>query len=60
MSSRRGYYFITDECYDGPFESISEAKEEVSRHIQPTSEVSIITTVTLETRNKHGSWETVH
>ena len=66
MSIRRGYYYLTDEGYDGPFETISEAKLAASARTRKLStlgrnvEVSIHALVTLETRDRYGSWETVH
>lgn len=60
MSIRRGYYYLTDEGYDGPFETISEVKAAASQRAHHTSKVSIHALVTLETRDRYGSWETVN
>lgn len=62
MSTRMGYYYLAEEVYDGPFTTISEAKDAVSQdaRISSTSEVSIRAMVTLETRDRYGAWETVH
>lgn len=60
MSIRRGYFYVTKDDYGGPFDTIREAKEAASQHAQHTSKVSIVATVTLETRDHYGSWETVH
>lgn len=61
MSIRRGYWFYSESYgdYGGPYTTISEAKEEASRHV-PTGEVTIRTFTTLEARNEQGDWVTVH
>lgn len=61
MSIRRGYWFLAGETYDGPFQTIREAKE-ASSALNPATHphVSIRAMVALERRNERGEWQTVH
>lgn len=61
MSIRRGYYFLAGDQYDGPFQTIAEAKRATLNVRQRMSdEVTIRAMVVLEKRDKHGNWQTVH
>ena len=58
MSIRRGYYYLAGDHYDGPFQTIKDAKAEASKSVM--KEVSIRAMVVLEKRDEHGNWQTVH
>lgn len=59
MAARRGYYWTGGGRFDGPFQTIKEAKENASQ-LAPSIEVSIRAMVELERTDKHGNWQTVH
>lgn len=62
MSARRGYYYIADGQYDGPFSTIKQAKEALEAHpLNKRAEaVSIRSLITIETKDNSGNWVTVH
>ena len=58
MSVRRGYWFLKGNTYDGPFQTIREAKE-ASSAIKNSDDVSIRSMIEVE-RFVNGQWVTVH
>lgn len=60
MSTRRGYYWLSGEGYEGPFPTIKEAKADASERAANVS-VSICTLVTVEHKTYPSQeWQTVH
>lgn len=57
MSVRRGYWYLAGEKFDGPFQTVREAKSDALNH---PGEVTIRTMVVLEKRDEAGNWQTVH
>ncbi len=59
MSIRRGYYYLAGDRYDGPFQTIAEAKS-ATLNVNLRAEVTIRAMVVLEKRDERGNWQTVH
>lgn len=59
MSTRRGYYWLAGDTFNGPFSTIKEAKADASQ-LAPAIEISIRAMVELERTDEHGNWRTVH
>lgn len=58
MSIRKGYWLVTpDGAYDGPYQSITQAKEDTATIEGP---VTIQTLVALTRRDETGNWVTLH
>lgn len=59
MSIRRGYWWLAGDAFNGPFETIKEAKADAN-HLAPSISISIRAMVELERTDEHGNWRTVH
>jgi hypothetical protein len=59
LSARRGYYWSAGDTFDGPYQTVKEAKADASQRA-PSIDITIHTLVAVEKTDKHGNWETVH
>ncbi|MBR1173919.1 hypothetical protein JQ617_08135 [Bradyrhizobium sp. KB893862 SZCCT0404] len=61
MSIRKGYFWLSDKGFDGPFQTIGQAKAEAQLNNKPPfGAVSIRVMVEVERTDDKGVWQTVH